>query len=337
MTVQEFITEWNRPSEMLQVHTSGSTGEPKTIAVEKKRMEASARMTCDFLGLKSGDSALLCMSLDYIGGKMMVVRSLVRNLRLISVEPSGHPLRNISEAPTFAAMVPLQVYNSLKVLEERKKLLQIKHLIIGGGAVDEVMAETLKSFPHAVWSTYGMTETLSHIAMRRLNGPQASVWYQPLEHVQVHLNNEGCLVIEAPAICSEPVVTNDLAELFIPKADIPDANEAHMFRILGRKDSVINSGGIKIQMEDVERKLQGKLQCAYQVSKAVDEKFGETVVLLVESTDIAPIKAVCEQELPKYWQPRFYLSIDQLPMTETGKPARAKAIDIVREYFADEF
>ena len=176
MTLDEFVSDWQSDSPTLLVHTSGSTGKPKPMLVEKRRMEASARITCGFLGLRAGDTALLCMPLDFIAGKMVVVRSLVWGLRLVAVEPSGHPLKGLTESPTFAAMVPMQVYNSLKVEEERRLLRGITHLIIGGGAVNSDMAEELRGFPNAVWSTYGMTETLSHIALRRLSGAEASEW-----------------------------------------------------------------------------------------------------------------------------------------------------------------
>ena len=214
ITLEEFLSEWRNDSPYVEVKTSGSTGEPKRMLVEKLRMRASARITCDFLGLKAGDTALLCMSLDYIAGKMMVVRAIERNLRLITVEPSGHPLNNgqwIMDNGQFgfAAMVPMQVYNSLRVPEERERLKLIKHLIIGGGAIDEAMAEELKAFPNQVWSTYGMTETLSHIALRRLSGPDASEWYTPFPSVSVSLNEEGCLVIDAPEVCKERLVAGD--------------------------------------------------------------------------------------------------------------------------------
>ena len=166
MTLEEFIEQWNDASDVIEVHTSGSTGKPKRLLVEKRRMVNSARITCDFLGLKEGDTALLCMPLDYIAGKMVVVRSLVRGLRLIDVTPSSHPLKDISAHLDFAAMVPLQVYSSLQVPEEAELLKSIRHLIIGGGAIDESLESQLRSFPNAVWSTYGMTETLSHIALR---------------------------------------------------------------------------------------------------------------------------------------------------------------------------
>ena len=160
-----FLQEWQNDEPTVWVHTSGSTGTPKPMQVEKKRMEASARLTCAFLGLKEGDSALLCMPLQYIAGKMVVVRSLVAGLRLIPMAPSGHPLKDLKEAPTFAAMIPMQVYNTLQVPEEKDILMGIKHLIIGGGAIDDALANELKDFPNQVWSTYGMTETLSHIAL----------------------------------------------------------------------------------------------------------------------------------------------------------------------------
>ena len=304
MSLEEFLEEWNNPSLYVHVQTSGSTGAPKPMLVEKQRMLNSARITCDFLGLHEGDTALLCMSLDYIAGKMMVVRSIERGLKLITVPPSGHPLSPLSTLHSpldFAAMVPMQVYNSLQVPEECERLKQIRHLIIGGGAIDDVLAAALKTFPNHVWSTYGMTETLSHIALRRLNGPDASEYYTPFPSVKVSLNEEGCLVIDAPLVCPERLVTNDIAEL-----------SAGRFRILGRKDNVICSGGIKIQIEMVERQLRPHLQTPFLITKRPDAKFGEAVVLLTEGA-VDEARAVCERILPKYHHPRVYLHVDQIP------------------------
>ena len=225
MTLEDFLSEWNNDSDRVLVHTSGSTGKPKPMMVEKKRMLNSARITCDFLGLKPGDSALLCMSLDYIAGKMVVVRSIERHLHLISVSPSGHPLKNIDLKDvngkdvngeiTFAAMVPMQVYNTLQVPEERERLTHFRHLIIGGGAIDASLEKELQALPGniAIWSTYGMTETLSHIALRRINGAEASEWYQPFDSVKISQTDEGCLVIDAPLVCAETLVTNDIVEI----------------------------------------------------------------------------------------------------------------------------
>lgn len=293
------------------------------MLAEKRRMLASARITNDFLGLHEGDTALLCMSLDYIAGKMMVVRSMERGLKLFTVEPSGHPLNHCQSAIDdckidFAAMVPMQVYNTLQVPEERERLMGIRHLIIGGGAIDDALGAELKNFPNAVWSTYGMTETLSHIALRRLSGPEASDWYTPFPSVQVSLSDEGCLVIDAPEVCPECLVTNDIAEI-----------STQGFRILGRKDNVICSGGIKIQIEEVERHLWPFLRAPYLISKRPDPKFGEVAVLLTEDS-VDEARQVCERVLPKYHLPRHYLHVDHLPLTETGKPARQQAARIAQ-------
>ena len=333
MTLEDFFSEWNNDSGTVLVHTSGSTGKPKPMMVEKKRMLNSARITCDFLGLKPGDSALLCMSLDYIAGKMVVVRSIERHLHLISVPPSGHPLKDVDEEITFAAMVPMQVYNTLQVPEERERLSRIRHLIIGGGAIDAALEQELQSLPGdiAIWSTYGMTETLSHIALRRINGDEASEWYQPFDSVRISQTEEGCLVIDAPQVCAETLVTNDIVEI---EPYIYNKVEKLRFRIKGRKDNVICSGGIKIQIEEVETLLKPHLEKPFMLAKKKDEKFGEIAVLLSEDEDIKKVEATVRRLLSdesekssdhkkyKYWIPKEFRYVEHLPLTETGKPKR---------------
>lgn len=333
MTLEDFFSEWNNDSDTVLVHTSGSTGKPKPMMVEKKRMLNSARITCDFLGLKPGDSALLCMSLDYIAGKMVVVRSIERHLHLISVPPSGHPLKDVDEEITFAAMVPMQVYNTLQVPEERERLSRIRHLIIGGGAIDAALEQELQSLPGdiAIWSTYGMTETLSHIALRRINGDEASEWYQPFDSVRISQTEEGCLVIDAPQVCAETLVTNDIVEI---EPYIYNKVEKLRFRIKGRKDNVICSGGIKIQIEEVETLLKPHLEKPFMLAKKKDGKFGEIAVLLSEDEDIKKVEATVRRLLSDesekssdhkkytYWIPKEFRYVEHLPLTETGKPKR---------------
>lgn len=305
MTLEEFLGEWNSASPTVHVHTSGSTGKPKDMEVEKARMRASARMTCDFLALKPGDTALLCMPVDYIAGKMMAVRALEGNLRLISVEPSNHPLENLTEAPTFAAMIPSQVHESLA----NPLLRQIKKLIIGGGNIPRQLEEALSTFPNDIYSTYGMTETLSHIAMRRIGNP----WYSTLPGISVSLTSDSCLVIDAPALCAEQIVTHDIAEL----------NGAKRFRILGRSDNVICSGGIKIQIEEVEEALRPAYGDNIQITSRPDDKFGEAVVLL---TTVPIDRQELKSLLPNpYWVPKHIVLVPSLPRTGSGKPDRAKA------------
>ncbi len=317
MTPQEFIDQWRDGSDFVEVTTSGSTGTPKRMLVEKKRMVASALTTCRFLGLHEGDSALLCMSPDFIAGKMMIVRSLVCGLRLMCIEPSGHPMADVSDQDVFdfAAMVPLQVINSLNVPSECSRLMAVRNLIIGGGPVSDDLAAKLRCFPKNVYSTYGMTETLSHIALRRLNGEDADQWYTPFDAVSVSLTHDSCLVIDAPDICPSRIITNDIADL---------APDGRRFRILGRKDNVICSGGLKIQIEELEDILRPRISCDFMITRLPDSKFGEICVMLHTSDDTQSLTKACEA-LPRYYRPKLYLSTDELPFTSTGKPARAAA------------
>ncbi|MBB4036757.1 O-succinylbenzoic acid--CoA ligase [Dysgonomonas hofstadii] len=301
-----FLQNWFSRSPFLKVKTSGSTGTPKEMLVEKSRMMQSAQLTCSFLELKEGDKSLLCMSLDYIAGKMMVVRALIAGLDLYPVSPSGNPLKNNDITYDFAAMIPMQVYNSLQSDIERKCLAGIRNLIIGGGAIDTQLAEQLKGFPNDIYSTYGMTETLSHIALRKINGNDASENYMPFSSVNLLLSQEGALIIDAPLVSREKLYTNDIAEI----------NDDGSFRILGRKDNVINSGGVKIQIEEVERLLKPYINNPYAITSSTDPKFGEIVVLVVEE-DIDPL--IFEGKLPDYYFPRRIVKVDSIPLTETGK------------------
>lgn len=311
----DFLAEWFSPSPTLCVHTSGSTGTPKKLWVEKRRMMNSAMMTVDFLGLARGDSAMLCMPLQYIAGKMVVIRSLVAGLNLIPVAPCGHPMKN-TLPPVFSAMIPMQVFNTLQVEEECKRLKSIRHLIIGGGAIDRSLAQTLKTFPNNVWSTYGMTETLSHIALRKLSGNEASEWYTPFANVCLSLTPDGTLAIEAPSVNPERLVTNDIVTF----------NDRGQFRILGRRDNTINTGGIKVQIEQVEETLRMHLHHPFLITCAPDVKFGERIVLLAENlpADSAEIRQAIDT-LPVYWRPKQIITVGRLPLTGTGKPDRAAA------------
>lgn len=315
--IADFLAEWFDGSDTLRVHTSGSTGTPKQLRVEKQRMMNSAMLTLSFLHLREEDTAMLCMPLQYIAGKMVVVRALVGGLNLIPVAPCGHPMQLLSQTPVFSAMIPMQVFNSLQVPEEAEKLSRIRHLIIGGGAVDEELGKQLRSFPHAVWSTYGMTETLSHIALRRLNGPEASEWYTPFSNVSLTLSADQTLIIDAPLVSPIQLVTNDIVEF----------NPQGQFRILGRKDNTINTGGVKVQIEQVEARLKPLLPFAFQITAAPDNKFGERIVLLIQSENPVTEENLHEafRQLPPYWRPKQIICLPQLPLTGSGKPDRATA------------
>ena len=289
-------------------------------------------MTLSFLGLKHPDSALLCMPLEYIAGKMLVVRALVGGLKLILVPPCSNPIAAISdnEVLNFAAMIPMQVSSALKDSSHEQRLKAIKHLIIGGGAVDDALASKLKSFPHNVYSTYGMTETLSHIALRRLSGPQASSFYSVFTGVNVYPSAEQTLSIEAPLVNSETLITNDIVEF----------NDQGQFRVLGRKDNVINSGGVKLQIEELEQWLKDRQSdlddsysrlknCSLLISSRPDPKFGSIVVMLyatLDNQELSPNELkVLFDKMPKYWHPKAIVKVEAIPLTGTNKPDRAQA------------
>ena len=317
-----FLEKWFDASPVITVHTSGSTGTPKELVVCKDRMMQSARLTCEFLNLQAGDTALLCMNLRYIGAMMVVVRSLVAGLNLIVRPASGHPLSDIEEPLRFAAMVPLQVYNTLRVPEEKARLEQTDILIIGGGAVDDSLEAKMSALPTAVYSTYGMTETLSHIALRRLNGDTASKHYYPFPSVELSLSAESTLVIKAPLICGEVLQTNDIACLY------PDGS----FTIAGRKDNVINSGGIKIQAEEMEKRLRPFIPVPFVVTSVPDPRLGQALTLLIAGqVDVRELESKLQTVLDAYHRPRHIFMTESIPQTENGKTDRAGCRILARQ------
>ncbi|MCI1646870.1 MAG: AMP-binding protein [Bacteroides sp.] len=305
-----FLEQWFDESPYVCVHTSGSTGKPKEQFVEKARMMQSARMTCEYLDLREGYTALLCMNLRYIGAMMMVVRALLTGMNLIVRTPSGHPFKDIKEPVHFVAMVPMQVYNTLQIAEECNKFKCVEKVLVGGGPVSPELERELRLFPNAVYSTYGMTETLSHIALRRLSGSSSSEHYYPFSSVHLSLTGDDTLQIDAPLVVEGILKTNDIARLY------PDGS----FVILGRKDNVINTGGVKVQVEQVEKKLSEFISVAFALTSVSDPKLGEKIVLLLESTDcVDQIKSDINSMLSLYERPKDILLVNILPMTGNGK------------------
>lgn len=308
-----FLADWFSESSYITVHTSGSTGTPKELTVRKEQMMQSATLTCSFLGLGKGDNALLCMPLQYIAGKMVVVRALVAGLRLILRMPSGHPLADVEEPLRFAAMIPLQVYNSILVPEERERLCKTEILIIGGGAINKELEDEIRKLSNTVYSTYGMTETLSHIALRKLNGPDASPAYTPFSSVRISVSSDETLVINAPLVCDDTLVTNDIVRIH------PNGT----FTILGRKDNIINTGGVKVQIESVEEMLHSIISANFAITAVPHPKLGEAIVLLLDKTaDTEGLSDKIASLLPKYQQPKYIRKADAIPQTGSGKTDR---------------
>lgn len=282
-------------------------------------MIRSAELTAEALGLKKGDTALLCMPVDFVAGKMMLVRAMVLDLNLITVNPSSNPLAQIDEnlQIDFAAMTPMQVIETFKDSDSVNKLRRIKKLIIGGAPLNLQLEQELQQLPGEIFETYGMTETLTHIALRRIDGMQKSDVFTVLPGIAIQTDERGCLVIHAPHLDQTEVITNDLVEI------VDEQN----FRWLGRADNVINSGGIKIFPEVVEKKLEGLFAQRFIIAGFPDEKLGEKVVLVIESASTPVFEVTSDliaQKLERYEKPREVFSLEKFPETPSGKILRGE-------------
>ena len=309
-----FLNEWWNDSSFIKAYTSGSTGKPKPIILKKDKVVNSALMTGDFFSFKEKDNALLCMSPKFIAGKLMIVRAIVWKMNLICVEPSSSPLENIQHLKIdFAAMVPIQLNNSISGLSRSK----VKKLIVGGGTVDDKVLQELQKSDTEIYSSYGMTETITHIALKRLNGEDIQTEYKALKNVKFSIDKRNCLVIDAKLVSDEKVVTNDVVELKGTKE----------FVWIGRYDNVINSGGVKIHPEKVERILQKYIPSPFFISSLKDVKFGEKVVLFIEGETKEIDLDFFKEVLPKYNNPKDVFFIEKFVRTDSGKINRKHTLE----------
>ena len=300
-SIGEFFLDWFDKKDYIEMTTSGTTGLPKLVRLKKQAMIQSALATGDFFGLEPGDKALLCLPTQFIAGKMMLVRSLILGLELDVVSPSLHPLQFNTTTYDFVAMVPLQVQNSIDGLSKVRKL------IIGGAKLDSTLEEKLLPLKTEIYETYGMTETITHIAAKRLGDSVFSI----LPNVKISQDDRQCLVIHVATISDEPIVTNDLVEL---------VNE-QQFKFLGRIDNVINSGGVKLIPEQIEAKLTGKIANRFFVTGLPDTTLGEKLVLVIEGEkqEFAPDFF---DVLGKYEKPKEIVFVSKFKENENGKLLR---------------
>ena len=268
-----FVIDWLSDADALPVQTSGSTGRPKKIRLQKKFMKASARMTLDFFGLKPGDKALLCLPVRYIAAKMMVVRAFTGKLDLYCIEPKLYPFSTWTPLLDFAAMTPAQAEKLLETEEGTVFLSRIKKLLLGGSALSAALEEKLQTLETAVWHSYGMTETMSHIALRKVNGPDKTDGFFALPGVSLRLAPAGSLQVTAPRLGIFDLETHDIATF---------SGDGH-FRVLGRTDNVINSGGVKLFPEQIEQKLSSWISEPFYIGRKQDAMLGERPVLFIES------------------------------------------------------
>lgn len=301
-----FILEWFDDNPYIEMKTSGTTGAPKTIRIDKQAMVNSALATGDFFDLQPGNRVMHCLPVKYIAGKMMLVRAFILGLDTDFVEPSSNPFStNNNQSYDFIAMVPLQAQNSLEQLKKVKKL------IVGGVGINKTLTKNLTQLPTEVYETYGMTETITHIAAKKVGEKAFTV----LPNVTLSYDENNCLVIHAPRISNEIIVTNDLVELI----------SENQFVFLGRKDNVVNSGGIKLIPEQIETKLSGKIKSRFFVGGIPDENLGEKLVLVVEGEQPQDYDFKFEL-LDKYEKPKEILFIPKFIETETGKIKRKETL-----------
>ncbi|WP_018477518.1 AMP-binding protein [Pontibacter roseus] len=326
----EFIRDWLSGVQEFPIQTSGSTGAPKLIALTRRQMEISARRTLKLLRLKQGDSMLVCLNTEYIAGIMMLVRGLLAEMDMTIVEPISNPLELVPEGQPidFASFVPMQLQTILQDVPEEavEQLNQMKAILVGGAPVSFSLQRDLKQLQVPVYHTYGMTETVSHIALRLLNGPTAAEYYETLEGVTIGQDNRGCLTIKADITDNETLITNDIVEILTPTR----------FRWIGRADNTINTGGVKVQTETVEVAVSEALADLerpprFFVASQPDELLGEKMILILEGEKLPEEVEQQMQEkmrslLRKFEMPKDTYYCPAFSETATGKISRQRTM-----------
>jgi o-succinylbenzoate---CoA ligase len=316
--IYQFLQNWFDDSDFILAQTSGSTGKPKSIKLLKQSMINSASMTNHFFGLDKDRTALLCLPATYIAGKMMLVRALVGGFNLIAVEPSANPFLKMNTPIDFTAITPYQLFHSAESLRAKS----VRKIIVGGGSVTSKLEKLAENIPAVLFETYGMTETCSHIALRQFNGVGMSDCFTILDGVTIRTDNRGCLAIKAPHLLEEVIQTNDMVELIGTTS----------FRWLGRADSAINSGGVKIHPELVEKKLEEIIPSSFFISAISDDKLGSKVVLVVESNrytveQLDNLKEKLVIELNKFEIPKEIYFLPDFVYSQSNKVLRKETLE----------
>lgn len=319
---QLFIKEWLTSAKSFKLKTSGSTGQPKALYIGREQMEASAKATLSALNLGEGSTALLCMNPDTVGGRMMLVRSLLGNWSLHISPPNRSPI--IDADIDFTAMVPLQVKSLLNSQEGERFLNRIGKLIIGGASISKDLDAQLQLLKTEVYQTFGMTESVSHIALRRVNGGNKSQIYRLIGDNEITIDKNGLLSIKGSVTKNEWLKTNDIVEMV-----------EGGFRWIGRADLVVNSGGVKILIENLEKKIKDNSGIDALVWKTEDNQLGERAIGIVKSKEeldvIMNIKEKIKEALPQYHFPKEWYINPNWTLTESGKINRSLIFSMIEQ------
>jgi O-succinylbenzoic acid--CoA ligase len=311
-----FLQEWYGEESSLTVHTSGSTGEPKSIQLSKVNMLVSANKTIDFLKIKKGTNCYQCLSCNTIAGKMMMVRAIMNEMRIIVGPVSSSTLELLDEKVSLAAIVPLQLQQIMYHLPEKLKL--IENVLVGGAPINDSIQEMLRKEKLTVFQTFGMTETISHVALRRV-GYQKDELYFGLDGLTFSTDEQQRLIIHYPEIGLPEILTNDLVEL----------HSSYSFKWLGRADFAINSGGVKILPELIESKLSRSIDRPFFIFALPDEKLGQKVVLAIEGNNSGMDMSELSEVLNKYEKPKNVFFLPQFIRSESGKINRTETIKLL--------
>lgn len=325
--VLELLRQWLTGAQEFGLRTSGSTGQPQLITLKRRQLAASARRTGDYFDLGPGDRALVCLNCEFIGGKMMLVRGLERDMHLTVVEPHADPFTEVPADAKFdfAAFVPLQL-RAVLAAGGAARLDNMRAILVGGASVGPSLLQEIQQLRVPVYLTYGMTETASHMALRRLNGPEASAHYRVLPGLHLGQDERGCLTVRGDVTDDKLVVTNDRIDLL----------DKHTFDWLGRVDFVINSGGVKVQAEKVEQVLDVALAELGQSRRAFvagrpDERLGQAITAYVEGAPLATaaekhLLGLLAARLGKYEVPKAVVYVPAFRATASGKLDRAATL-----------
>lgn len=317
----DFLRDWiNVDVDYFSIPTSGSTGKSKIIKVKREDLELSAALTLNFLKIKKGSTALLCLPAKYIGGKMMLVRSLIGDLNLFVQKPTANPLDFENYHADFVAITPHQLQNILNNIKSKVRLSETKNVIIGGAAIDRDSRKIISEWKTNIYSTYGMTETLSHIAMAKPQKEGTLLFKLIGNNFIISTDERNCLTVKTPYSHAPFLKTNDLVKIY-------SSNE---FEWLGRIDNVINSGGIKVNPEILEEKLTPILKRPLFITGLPDKKLGAKVVLLIEGereiSDESLLDLLASSELEKHEIPKQILYLKSFYYTESNKIDRSKTL-----------
>jgi o-succinylbenzoate---CoA ligase len=326
----DFIRDWIHGKESFTLHTSGSTGTPKPISVSRHQLTASAQLTIEALSLHKNQTSLICLDTRYVAGIMMIVRSLEAGMNMVLIEPVANPLERLNENTLidFVALVPLQMETILHS-NQKEKLNKIKSILIGGAHINSSIISELQTLNCNCYGTYGMTETLSHVALRKLNGVDKQEFFTALPGILMETDDRGCLVIHARHLQEEPFYTNDMVELISP----------YQFNWIGRADTIINSGGVKVIPEKVETEIQKyfdnhKIFNRFFVFGFPDSLLGNSVNLIIEGSKFNEktedqLVTFLKHTLTRFELPRAIRYVDKFVHTATNKINKIETVRLL--------